>query len=117
MLTLYDGNLLAKSQTMIFNFELLFKKCTTLFSSQDFLKKINWNQQQGNYAVIGCTYEISEIKNFEDELYEFCKLLAESYDETILENILRGQEGTSPMPCKLRAYFEAIKFVIFLVEF
>jgi hypothetical protein len=43
-------------------------------------------------------------------------LLAESYDETILENILRGQEGTSPMPCKLRAYFEAIKFVIFLVE-
>ena len=43
-------------------------------------------------------------------------MIAESYNETNLEDILRDQEGTSPMPCKLRAYFEAIKFVIFLVE-
>ena len=43
-------------------------------------------------------------------------MIAESYDETNLEDILRGQEGTSPMPYKLKVYFEAIKFVIFLVE-
>ena len=56
LLNLYDVSLFfAKSKAMTFNFELLLKKCITLFSSQDFLKKINWNQQQGNYAVLGCT--------------------------------------------------------------
>jgi hypothetical protein len=56
LLNLYDVSLFfAKSKAMTFNFELLLKKCINLFSSQDFLKKINWNQQQGNYAVHGCT--------------------------------------------------------------
>ena len=73
MLNLYDVSLFfaKKNIAMTFNFELLLKKCKTLFSSQDFMKKINWNQQQGNYAVQGCTLASSEIKNFEDELYEF----------------------------------------------